>query len=41
MIAQQRQKRIKSRVRIVSLLGPFAIYETFPDLYATILALSR
>ena len=34
-------KRIESRVRIVSLLGSFAVYEAFPDLYATILPLSR
>ena len=34
-------KRIESRVRIVSLLGSFAVYEAFLDLYATILSLSR
>ena len=34
-------KRIESRVRIVSLLGSFAVYKAFADLYATILPLSR
>lgn len=34
-------KRVEIRIRLVSLLGSFAVYEAFPDLYATILALFR